>query len=154
MPDNRSSFVVTATPDARFVALPVSLSSRRRHAKCRPMVETLHVDGKANPYLHDFDVKLAHGEKTSYFRIFLKRGKRVGFNQHAVAHGLVGEIAIMRLSASHGTTLINSRTTDGPIMDFVLAKARARIRGFQEPKRNKLPVILKMRRATAFPGPA
>ncbi|KAJ7080136.1 hypothetical protein C8R44DRAFT_895519 [Mycena epipterygia] len=167
MPDKRSTFIVSSTspqktlrsrhystfqPQARFVALKVTLSSRRRHAKCRPQIETLHVNTKVNPHLHDFDVKLDHGHKTSYFRVFLKRGKRIAANQHALANGLVGEIVIMRLSASDGTTLINSRMTDGPVMDFVLLRARARIRGFQEPKRNALPAVLKLRRPTAFSG--
>jgi hypothetical protein len=104
------------------VDLKVALSSRRRHAMYRPQIETLHIDTKVNPYLHDFDVKLVHGHKTSFFRIFPKRSRRIAANQHAVANGLVGEIVIMRLSASDGTTLINSRTTDGLVMDFVLSR--------------------------------
>ncbi|KAJ7665121.1 hypothetical protein DFH06DRAFT_1127482 [Mycena polygramma] len=186
MPDRRAEFVVSTTspqkslrsrhyptfqPVARFVALKVTVSSRGRHAKCRPQIETLHVDTKVNPHLHDFDVKLVHGHKISYFRIFLKRGKRIVANLHPLANGLVGEIAIMRLSAADGFTLINSRTTDGPVMDFVLSeyvafdgprlfslvnptfRARARIQGFQEPKRNALPKLLKISRPTAFHGP-
>lgn len=86
------------------------------------MIETLHLDTTINPYLHDFDVRLVHGHKTSFFRVFLKRGKHIVANQHPIAHGLVGEIAIMRLSACDGVTLINARTTDGPIMDFVLSR--------------------------------
>ncbi|KAJ7922104.1 hypothetical protein B0H13DRAFT_1866030 [Mycena leptocephala] len=127
MPDRRSTFIVLNTARARFVDLKVALSSRRRHAMYRPQIETLHIDTKVNPYLHDFDVKLVHGHKTSFFRIFLKRARRC---QRAG-----GEIVIMRLSASDGTTLINSRTTDGPVMDFVLSRARARIQSFQAPKR-------------------
>ncbi|KAJ6560131.1 hypothetical protein B0H19DRAFT_1260775 [Mycena capillaripes] len=167
MPDRRSVFVVSTTsplkslrsrhysthqPTARVVALKASLSSRRRNAKCRPLIESLHIDPKVNPYIHDFDVKLVHGTKTSYFRIFLKHGKHIAANMHAIAHRLVGEIVVMRLSAFDGTTLINSRTTDGPMMDFVLSSARNRIQGFQEPKRNALPVLLKVTRPTAFPG--
>ncbi|KAJ7925026.1 hypothetical protein B0H13DRAFT_2314818 [Mycena leptocephala] len=167
MPDRRSSFIVPTTsprkslrsrhyptfdPRARFVALNIALSSRRRHAKSRPQIEALHLDTKVNPHLHDFDVKLVHGHKTSYFRIFLKRGKHIAANQHALANGLVGEIVIMRLSASDGTTLINSRPTDGPVMDFVLSRARARIQGFQEPKRNALPAVLKLSCPAPFPG--
>ncbi|KAJ7713184.1 hypothetical protein DFH07DRAFT_974809 [Mycena maculata] len=167
MPDNRSSFIApVAAPEkslrsrhyttfrqqARFVSVRVSLASRRPNAKCRPLIETLHLDTKVNPYLHDFPVKLVHGDKTSYFRVFLKRGKRLAANQHPLAYGLVGEIVIMRLSASDGTTLVNSRTTDGPIMDFVLAQVRARIQGFQEPKRNALPILLKIKRPTSFAG--
>ncbi|KAJ6482325.1 hypothetical protein C8R47DRAFT_1217997 [Mycena vitilis] len=168
MPDRRAEFIISTTSPqkslrsrhyptfqtvARFVALKATLSSRRRHAECRPQIETLHADTKINPYLHDFDVKLAHGHRTSYFRIFLKRGKRIIANRHPLAHGLVGEIVIMRLSAADGSTLINSRTTDGPVMDFVLSKARARIQSFQEPKRNALPTLLKISRPTAFNGP-
>ncbi|KAJ7115753.1 hypothetical protein C8R44DRAFT_880172 [Mycena epipterygia] len=126
MPDKRSTFIVSSTspqktlrsrhystfqPQARFVALKVTLSS-------------------LTPTFTTSTVKLDHGHKTSYFRVFLKHGKRIAANQHALANGLVGEIVIMRLSASNGTTLINSCTTDGPVMDFVLLRAQARIRGF------------------------
>ncbi|KAF8147654.1 hypothetical protein K438DRAFT_1989563 [Mycena galopus ATCC 62051] len=156
MPDKRSSFIVstkspqkslrsrhypTFRPSARFVALKVSLSSRRRDALCRPVIESLHLDTKVNPHLHDFDVKLEHGHKTSYFRIFLKRGKRIAANQHTI--GLVGEIVIMRLSASDGTTLINSRATDGPVMDFVLSSTRERIHNSKNQNRTRCPLFSK-----------
>ncbi|KAJ7893595.1 hypothetical protein B0H13DRAFT_2339625 [Mycena leptocephala] len=167
MPDRRSTFIILTTAPqktlcsrhyptfqtcARFVGLKVSLSSRRRNAKYWPYIETIHLDANVNPHLHNFDVRLVHSHKTSFFRIFLKRGKRIAANQHADANGLVGEITIMRLSASDGTTLINARSTDGPIMDFVLSGARACIQGFQEPKRNALPTLLKLSCPTAFCG--
>ncbi|KAJ7473092.1 hypothetical protein B0H11DRAFT_1916899 [Mycena galericulata] len=169
MPDNRSSFITTAAAPvkslssrhysthrvlARFVSVTVSLSSRRRNAQCRPLIEALHLDTKVNPHLHDFPVKLVHGDKTSFFRVFLKRGKRIAANQHPLANGLVGEILIMRVSASDGTTLINARPTDGPIMDHVLDMARARIQDFQEPQRNALPTLLTIQCLEPFPGPA
>jgi hypothetical protein len=104
------------------VDLKVNLSSRRPNALCWPMIEAVHLDHKVNPYIHDFDVEVQHGQKTSYFRVFVKRGKRILANKTAVAAGLVGEIVILRLSASDGTTLVNARSTDGAIMDFVLSR--------------------------------
>jgi hypothetical protein len=69
------------------VELKVALSSCHCHAMYRLQIETLHINTKVNPYLQDFDVKLIHGHKTSFFRIFLKHGRQVVRNVENTSAG-------------------------------------------------------------------
>jgi hypothetical protein len=80
-------------------------------------VESIFSDAAHQPWIHDFNVRLQHGQKISRFRIFMKRGKAL--NANTCANTIAGDVVIMRVAAHDTTSVVNMRSTDSQIADYV-----------------------------------
>jgi hypothetical protein len=79
-------------------------------------VETHFDDASNQPWIHDFIIKLTHGQKVSCFRLFMKRGKVLAANGCAE---IAGDVVIMRVAASDSASVVNLRSTDVRVADYV-----------------------------------
>ncbi|KAJ7764962.1 hypothetical protein DFH07DRAFT_770237 [Mycena maculata] len=115
-----------------------------------PLVESNFSDAAHQPWIHDFNVQLQHGQKVSRFRVFLKRGKALGPN--ACADTIAGDVLIMRVAACDSTSVVNMRSMDSRVADYVFQGAVECITKFQGPHRTRPPKELIVKRQSAFPG--
>ncbi|KAJ7655787.1 hypothetical protein DFH06DRAFT_1329224 [Mycena polygramma] len=108
-----------------------------------PCVESILDCGGVQPHVHDIIVVLKHGRRTTRFRVFFKRHVRLPLNPHA---NLQGDILIMRMASSNPHSVVNLRSGDTRLADFVLRKISHRLRDFQGPERLRLPLQLSIAR--------
>ncbi|KAJ7033952.1 hypothetical protein C8F04DRAFT_1183706 [Mycena alexandri] len=150
----RSRHFSTTHQTPRFAFTPTQIELRNPDPalkpKRRPLVEAHFSDEARQPFIHDFRVKVKHGRKVSNFCVFLKRGKTLDLNPHG--NGIVGDVVLMRVSKADPDMLVNMRSTDKKIADFVFAQSQLRICRFQEPQRTRLPKELVVEHDRAFPG--
>ncbi|KAJ7851722.1 hypothetical protein B0H13DRAFT_1904970 [Mycena leptocephala] len=66
---------------------------------------------------HSLPNKLQHGQKISRFRIFMKRGKAL--NANTCANTIAGDVVIMHIAVHDTTSVVNMRSTDSRIADYV-----------------------------------
>lgn len=118
----------TSRPSARFAIAPTVVEHSRSNALRYPLVESMYPDADRQPWIHDFDVRLEHGRKLAHFRIFLKRGLKLTPNSHAA--DVVGDIVIMRLDARDGVSVVNARSTDLLVADYVFNGSASPTSGF------------------------
>lgn len=108
----------TSRPTARWTTVSTIFQNSRADALRYPVVENVcHRDADRQPWIHDFDVTLEHGQKIASFRIFLKRGITLLPNKYSDA--IVGDIVIMRLAARDGNKVVNVRSTDRPAANYI-----------------------------------
>ncbi|KAJ7302701.1 hypothetical protein DFH08DRAFT_826443 [Mycena albidolilacea] len=144
----RSRHYTTSHNAPRVAATPTHVEKSNTNARY-PLVET-HFDNASNqPWIHDFIIKLTHGQKVSHFRLFMKRGKVLAANGCAE---IAGDVVIMRVAASDSASVVNLRSTDARVADYVFNAAIERITEFQSAKRTRPPKVLAVHRAQAFPG--
>ncbi|KAJ7914744.1 hypothetical protein B0H13DRAFT_2325065 [Mycena leptocephala] len=134
----------------RFAFTPTHIEYCKPDASRYPLVESIFSDAAHQPWIHDFNVRLQHGQKISRFRIFMKRGKAL--NANACANTIAGDVVIMRVAAHDTTSVVNMRSTDSRIADYVFHAALQRMTKFQSVHRTRLPKELTVYRAHAFPG--
>ncbi|KAJ7102636.1 hypothetical protein B0H15DRAFT_796057 [Mycena belliarum] len=115
-----------------------------------PLVESNFSDAARQPWIHDFIVRLEHGRKTTRLRIFMKRGQALTPN--AYANSIKGDVIMMRVAARDCTSVVNMRSTDSRLADFVFQAALERMTKFQGVRRTRLPNELIIKRVRAFPG--
>ncbi|KAJ6550114.1 hypothetical protein B0H19DRAFT_1264977 [Mycena capillaripes] len=144
----RSRHYSTSHPVPRFSSTPTHIESP--DAAQYPLVESNFSDAARQPWIHDFNVQLQHGHRVSRFCIFMKRGKALAPN--ACANILSGDVVIMRLAARDSTSVVNMRSTDSRIADYVFHVALERMSKFQSAQRTRLPKELIVERGRAFPG--
>ncbi|KAJ7769617.1 hypothetical protein DFH07DRAFT_954212 [Mycena maculata] len=147
----RSRHFSTSHNAARFAWTPTNIESSDLDTRY-PLVEANFPDAARQPWLHDFVVELQHGKKASSFRVFIKRGTALPPN--ACDNTIVGDVIIMRVAASDATatSVVNMRSTDAKIADYVFKASLQRISKFQGVKRTRLPKKLVLHRARSFPG--
>ncbi|KAJ7435335.1 hypothetical protein B0H11DRAFT_1937639 [Mycena galericulata] len=146
----RSRHYSTSHHAPRFASTPTQIEYSNPDASRYPLVESNFCDAARQPWIHDFNVQLRHGRKLSRFRIFMKRGKALTPN--ACANTIAGDVVIMRVAARDDTSVVNMRSTDSRIADYVFHAALECITKFQSAHRTRLPKELIVERAHAFPG--
>ncbi|KAJ7814092.1 hypothetical protein B0H14DRAFT_3477239 [Mycena olivaceomarginata] len=143
----------TSRPTARWTTVSTIFQNSRADALRYPVVENVcHRDADRQPWIHDFDVTLEHGQKIASFRIFLKRGITLLPNKYSDA--IVGDIVIMRLAARDGNKVVNVRSTDRPAANYIFNEALQRMKDFQSKKRICLPPVLELTLEGNPPFPA
>ncbi|KAF8209983.1 hypothetical protein K438DRAFT_1960213 [Mycena galopus ATCC 62051] len=145
----RSRLYSTAPNGPRVASTPTHIEKSNPNAQY-PLVESHFLDAAHQPWIHDFRIRLEHGQKVSRFRIFLKRSKALAPN--AYANNIMGDIVLMRVAAADITSVVNMRGTDARIADYVFDAALERINKFQSATRTRPPKELVVHRAQAFPG--
>ncbi|KAJ7105939.1 hypothetical protein C8R44DRAFT_745595 [Mycena epipterygia] len=134
----------------RFASTPTNIERADPHASRYPLVESNFSDTAHQPWIHDFKVQLQHGKKVSRFRIFMKRGKAL--NANACANIIAGDVVIMRVAARDNKSVVNMRSTDSRVADYVFHAALECMKKFQSAPRTRPPKELIVKRARAFPG--
>ncbi|KAJ7805551.1 hypothetical protein B0H14DRAFT_2611218 [Mycena olivaceomarginata] len=133
----------TSRPTARWTTVSTIFQNSCADALRYPVVENVcHRDADRQPWIHDFDVTLEHGQKIASFRIFLKRGITLLPNKYSDA--IVGDIVIMCLAARDGNKVVNVRSTDRPAANYIFNEALQRMKDFQSKKRIRLPPVLEL----------
>ncbi|KAJ6553680.1 hypothetical protein B0H10DRAFT_1960478 [Mycena sp. CBHHK59/15] len=143
----RSRHYSTSHNAPRFVSTPTNIES---DVSRYPLVESNFSDAAHQPWIHDFKIKLQHGKKLSRFHIFMKRGKALDPN--ACANTIAGDVVIMRAAARDSNSVVNMRSTDSRVADYIFYAALDRMSKFQSPHRTRLPKELVLKRGRAFPG--
>ncbi|KAJ6619634.1 hypothetical protein B0H10DRAFT_1946683 [Mycena sp. CBHHK59/15] len=143
----RSRHYSTSHNTPRFVSTPTNIES---DASQYPLVESNFSDAAHQPWIHDFKIKLQHGKKLSCFRIFMKRGKALVPN--ACANTITGDVVIMRAAAHDSNSIVNMRSTDSRVADYIFNVTLDRMSKFRSPHRTWLPKELVLKRGRAFPG--
>ncbi|KAF8147166.1 hypothetical protein K438DRAFT_1780251 [Mycena galopus ATCC 62051] len=128
----RSCLYSTAPDGPRVASTPTHIEKSNPNTRY-PLVESHFLDAAHQPWIHDFRIRLEHGQKVSRFRIFLKRGKALAPN--AYANNIKGDIVLMRIAAADNASVVNMRRTD-----------------FQSATHTQPPKELVVHRAQAFPG--
>ncbi|KAJ7775852.1 hypothetical protein B0H14DRAFT_2631766 [Mycena olivaceomarginata] len=133
----------TSRPTARWTTVSTIFQNSRADALRYPVVENVcHRDADRQPWIHDFDVTLEHGQKVASFRIFLKCSITLLPNKYSDA--IVGDIVIMCLAARNGNKVVNVRSTDRPTANYIFNEALQRMKDFQSKKRICLPPVLEL----------
>ncbi|KAJ7829767.1 hypothetical protein B0H14DRAFT_2593853 [Mycena olivaceomarginata] len=133
----------TSRPTARWTTVSTIFQNSRADALRYPVVENVcYRDADRQPWIHDFDVTLEHGQKIASFRIFLKHGITLLPNKYSDA--IVGDIVIMCLAARDGNKVVNVRSTDRPAANYIFNEALQRMKDFQSKKRIRLPPVLEL----------
>ncbi|KAJ6498489.1 hypothetical protein C8R47DRAFT_1068765 [Mycena vitilis] len=123
------------------------------HTRCRttdpqdvryPVVEGVLDGACIQPYVHDIPVELKHGRRTTHFRVFFKRHRYLADN--ALLH-LKGDLIVMRVSATNPDSVVNLRSGDFRLTDYVAKKTAAMLLPFQSPQRVRLPSRLTLVRS-------
>ncbi|KAJ7103949.1 hypothetical protein C8R44DRAFT_887437 [Mycena epipterygia] len=146
----RSRHYSTSHHAPRFAFTPTNIKRSDPDASRYPLVESNFSDAAHQPWIHDFKVQLQHGKKVSCFRIFMKRGKALQPN--ACANVIAGDVVIMRMAARDSKSVVNMRSTDSRVADYVFHGALECMTKFQSATRTRPPKELILKRAYAFPG--
>ncbi|KAJ7771203.1 hypothetical protein B0H14DRAFT_2632466 [Mycena olivaceomarginata] len=118
----------TSRPTARWTTVSTIFQNSRADALRYPVVENVcYRDADRQPWIHDFDVTLEHGQKIASFRIFLKRGITLLPNKYSLRRYFV-----------------NVRSTDRPAANYIFNEALQRMKDFQSKKRIRLPPVLEL----------
>jgi hypothetical protein len=113
----RSRHYSTSHNAPRFAFTPTHVERSDPDVSRYPFVESNFSDAARQPWIHDFNIKLQHGNKESRFRLFMKRGKVL--NPNACAGTIVGDVVLMRAAVRDSKSVVNMRSTDSRIADFV-----------------------------------
>ncbi|KAJ7106726.1 hypothetical protein C8R44DRAFT_885990 [Mycena epipterygia] len=148
----RSRHYSTSHHAPRFASTPTNIERTNPDGSQYPLVESNFSDAALQAWIHDFTVQLQHGKKVSRFRIFMKRGKALQPN--ACSNIVAGDVVIMRVAARDGKSVVNMRSTDSRVADYVFHAALERMSRFQSVSRTRLPKELIVKRGRAFPGSA
>ncbi|KAJ7838148.1 hypothetical protein B0H13DRAFT_2367698 [Mycena leptocephala] len=116
----------------RFAFTPTHIEYSNPDAPRYPLVESIFSDAAHQPW------------------IFMKRGKAL--NANACANTIAGDVMIIRVAAHDTTSVVNMRSTDSRIADYIFHAALQRMTKFQSAHRTHLPKELTVHRAHAFPG--
>jgi hypothetical protein len=84
-----------------------------------PSVESILEYSQLQPYVHDVLITVRHGSTRSHFRAFLKRHKRLPTN---TTLGIQGDLVIMRVASKNLQSVVNMRSSDSKLADFVVKK--------------------------------
>ncbi|KAJ7843388.1 hypothetical protein B0H13DRAFT_1909417 [Mycena leptocephala] len=114
----------------RFAFTPTHIEYCKPDASRYPLVESIFSDAAHQPWIHDFNA----------------------LNANACANTIAGDVVIMRVAAHDTTSVVNMRSTDSRIADYVFHAALQRMTKFQSVHRTRLPKELTVYRAHAFPG--
>ncbi|KAK7000153.1 hypothetical protein R3P38DRAFT_3219029 [Favolaschia claudopus] len=116
-----------ASPLPHVVAVTTSESKDRQQQYIS--ADAVMSGGDLQPKIHDCTVYVKHGSRESNFRVFYKRHKYLPFN--GTARDVNGDIAIMRVSSSNPTHLVNLRSCDKSLVRFVLKRVSPHLKTHQ-----------------------
>ncbi|KAJ6543229.1 hypothetical protein DFH09DRAFT_1088922 [Mycena vulgaris] len=133
----RSRHYSTSHHAPRFASTPTNIESTGTHASRYPLVESNFSDAARQPGIHDFNVQLQHGKKVTRFRIFMKRGRAL--NANTCANNIAGDVVIMRVAARDIKSVVNMRSTDSRVADYVFHAAFECMTKFQSAPRTRPP---------------
>ncbi|KAK7017763.1 hypothetical protein R3P38DRAFT_2784705 [Favolaschia claudopus] len=124
----------STTHAPRYTTTPTNCTTPTGLGKRYPVVESMFLDQKSQPYVHDAHVEVDHNGVTYSFQVYFKRG--VVLAQNHLAPELQSSVVITRLSQVDGTTVINAHRSaeERDVMDFVFEQLRPTIAHFQTKK--------------------
>ncbi|KAJ7120070.1 hypothetical protein C8R44DRAFT_877545 [Mycena epipterygia] len=138
----RARVYCAGSPSPAFTSIHTRALSADPQATRFPCVESVMNDYGFQPHVHDIDVELRHGRSITRFRVFFKRHVRLPQNGYAP---IMGDIVIMRVSTSNLNSVVNMRSTDRSLSDFVLRRVAHIISSFQGPQRSRVRRVVKLR---------
>ena len=141
---------------------PMSPKNISIHTRCTspnpqspryPCIESTLDYPTVQPHIHDVYVVVKHGRITTTFRVFFKRHIMLPVSGYLGVHG---DVLIMRVASRSNASVVNMRSTDGRLADYVAkkwvndfdivdykltpgARIAPMIRRFQSPQRVPLP---------------
>ncbi|KAJ7087577.1 hypothetical protein B0H15DRAFT_781268, partial [Mycena belliarum] len=81
-----------------------------------PCVESIFNHFGLQPYIHDIEVELKHGRRTSIFRAFFKRHVRLPPNPTVA---IKGDLLLMRVGSRNENLVVNLRKGDRQLADYI-----------------------------------
>ncbi|KAJ7190013.1 hypothetical protein B0H12DRAFT_1246480 [Mycena haematopus] len=125
---------------ATSVSVPARCSSTNARDPRVPIVESVMGQSYLQPYVHDVVVLVTHRCSddritNSWFRIFFKRHVHLSYNWRL---DLKGDIMVMRIASKNRQSVVNLRSSDAKIADFIVASLAEKLRAFQGPKRKQM----------------
>ncbi|KAJ7122129.1 hypothetical protein C8R44DRAFT_735847 [Mycena epipterygia] len=130
----RAHVYCAGSPSPAFTSIHTRALSADPQVTRFPCMESVMNDYGFQSHVHDIDVELWHGRSITRFRVFFKRHVRLPQNGYAP---VMGDIVIMRVSTSNLNSVVNMRSTDRSLSDFVL-------RSFQGPQRSRVRRVVKL----------
>ena len=107
---------------------PMSPKNVTVHTRCAspnpqsphyPCVERALDYPKVQSHVHDVYVAVKHGRIITPFRVFFKRHTMLPLSGYLGVHG---DVLIMRVASRNNASVVNMRSTDGRLADYVAEK--------------------------------
>ncbi|KAF8184602.1 hypothetical protein K438DRAFT_1974388 [Mycena galopus ATCC 62051] len=127
----RRSHPQSALPQTQRPSPPRPLPCRRRRS------DTFSIQ----PHTHNVAVELKHGGTISRFRIFFRRHKLMPRNGF---FDVKGDVLVMRTAVADHQSVVNMRSSDRPLINFILTELSPNLRAFQGPDKTTLPEEFKL----------
>ncbi|KAJ7612056.1 hypothetical protein DFH06DRAFT_1147407 [Mycena polygramma] len=140
----RSRLYAASATAPRTIAIQTRCLSADPQDVRYPIVEGILDGVPMQPHVHDVVVELKHGRRTTHFRVFFKRHRYLADN---VLLDIKGDLVVMRVSATNPGSVVNLRSGDSRLIDYVTKKIPATILPFQSPQRVRLPSRLTLVRS-------
>ncbi|KAJ7039718.1 hypothetical protein C8F04DRAFT_1254546 [Mycena alexandri] len=146
MPNHRQ-FLSTSPKPLHPARSPCTLAAgpTTRKTLATPGVDSVLDGGILQPHIHDIGIVLRHGRRTSHFRVYFKRHTYLPANGNF--HNIKGDVLVMRVASQNPSSVVNLRSGDHRLADFIASKVAVKIADFQSPQRVRLPGELKLSRS-------